>query len=122
MRFTLSSFTVAAILFLAGFVSSAGTYEFLKTYFFTPPQVTIQGVLKFQAQTDIDPTASGNPPNGYFVESTASERFYVEGISVSQYVGSLIFIRGTLAAECGSDGFPCYPKLVAISITQSSEP
>lgn len=117
MNRTLSLLSTAVIFFIAGLLSCVGAYWWLKTYLFPPSTVEVQGVLKFQAKSD--PSASANPPNGYFVESSATDRFYVEGNLAKPYVGSLVLIKGTLSTECGPDGYPCYPKLVAKSVVQA---
>lgn len=115
MNRTVSLLITAISFLIAGWLSCGGIDWLLSAYFFPPVKVQVRGVLKFQAKPS-DPSASGNPPNGYFVESTAIERFYVEGNLVKPYVGSLILIRGTLSTECGLDGYPCYPKLVKTSV------
>lgn len=68
-----------------------------------------------------DPSASANPPNGYYVESSVTERFYVEGEQVKPYVGSSVFIQGTLSTTCGPSGYPCYPKLLASEVRAGSQ-
>ena len=120
MNRTASLFLTATLSFIVGLLSYAGGSEWLRTYLL-PGTITVRGVLKFQAQID-SPGASGNPPNGYFVESTAIERFYVEGDLIEPYVGSPVLIQGeVLSILCGPDTFPCYPKLLVKSVTQVSE-
>lgn len=105
--------------FVAGLLSGAGGYWFVRSYLFPPATIQIRGVLKFQAKPS-DPSASANPPNGYFVESSATDRFYVAGdLVIPSYVGSLVQIKGTLSTECGPDGYPCYPKLITTSVIQA---
>lgn len=116
MNRTASLFLTATTFFLAGLLSYAGAQSYLRTYL--SGTIVVRGVLKFQARI-VDPGASGNPPNGYFVESTAIDRFYVEGDLMKSYVGSRVLLQGkTLSTVCGPDDFPCYPKLFVKSVTQ----
>jgi hypothetical protein len=120
MNRTVSLFLTATLFFIAGCLSYAGGSWWLRTYLLPPGTLAVRGVLQFQAQVD-DPSASANPPNGYFVESTAINRFYVEGDLIQPYVGSLVLLQGkTLSTVCGADTFPCYPKLLVKSVTQVS--
>lgn len=115
MNRTASLFLTATIFFIAGLLSYAGTQWYLRTYL--SGTITVRGVLKFQAQI-VDPGASGNLPNGYFVESTAIDRVYVEGDLIKPFVGSLVLLQGeTLSTVCGPDTFPCYTKLLITSVT-----
>ncbi|MBI4783986.1 MAG: hypothetical protein HY785_22095 [Oscillatoriophycideae cyanobacterium NC_groundwater_1537_Pr4_S-0.65um_50_18] len=121
MNRTAPLFLTAALSFIAGLLSYAAGSWWLRTSLLPPGTITVRGVLKFQAQID-DLSTSGNPPNGYFVESNAIERFYVEGDLIEPYVGSSVFIQGeVLSTLCGPDTFPCYPKLHVKSVTQVSE-
>lgn len=115
MNRTISPLFASVVAFVLGLLSAVGAY-YLKTYLFPPATITVRGVLKYQAQP-VDPGASGNPPNGYFVESSAIDRFYIEDNWAKPYVGSPVLIQGTLSTVCGPDNFPCYPKLVPKSIT-----
>ncbi|HEY9646831.1 MAG TPA: hypothetical protein V6C88_10695 [Chroococcidiopsis sp.] len=101
--------------FVAGVIVSLGAFWVVQAYVMPPTVLEVRGVVQFQAQPP-DPTATGNPPNGYFVESTAVDRFYLEGDLLEPYVGARVLIRGTVATVCGSETYPCYPKLLAQSI------
>lgn len=101
--------------FIAGVLVSLGAYWAVRAYVMPPTILEVRGVLQFQAQPP-SPSATGNPPNGYFVESTAVDRFYLEGDLLEPYVGSLVLISGTVATVCGPDTHPCYPKLLAQSV------
>ena len=115
MNRTVSLLLTSIVSFILGLFSAGGAYWFLKTYLLPPGTITVRGVLQ-QAQPG-DPSASGNPPDGYYVESSASDRFYVEESLAKPYVGSHILIQGTLSTVCGPDNFPCYPQIVPKSIT-----
>lgn len=93
MNRTASFFLTATIFFLAGLLSYAGSQWYFRAYL--SGTITVQGVLKFQAQM-VDPSASGNPPNGYFVESTAIGRVYVEGNLIKPFVGFSVLPQGKM--------------------------
>lgn len=114
MNRTVSLLIIAATFFVGGVLSCIGANWIFRVYLSPPATIYVRGILKFQSSND--PTASANPPNGYFVESTATDRFYVEG--VKPYVGSLIQLTGTLTTVCGPDGYPCYPKLQTQAVVQ----
>jgi hypothetical protein len=116
MNRTVSLLAIAATFFIGGVFSCIGADWLFKVYLFPPITIHVQGVLKFQSSND--PTASANPPNGYFVESMATDRFYVEGDLVKPYVGSRIQLTGILSTVCGPDGYPCYPQLKTTSVVQ----
>jgi hypothetical protein len=116
MNRTVSLLVIAATFFVGGVLSCIGVDWLFKVYLFPPVTIRVRGVLKVQSSND--PTASANPPNGYFVESSATDRFYVEGDLVKPYVGSLIQLTGILSTVCGPDGYPCYPKLQTKSVFQ----
>ncbi|MBW4582413.1 MAG: hypothetical protein KME42_22825 [Tildeniella nuda ZEHNDER 1965/U140] len=117
MNRTGSLVLTATIFFLAGLLSYAGGQWYLKTYLLPPGTITVRGVLKFQTHNS-DIGNSGHPPYGYFVESTAIDRFYIEGDLMKSYVGSSVVLQGkTLSTVCGPDMFPCYPKLLVKSVT-----
>ncbi len=119
MNRTASLVLTATIFFLAGLLSYAGAQWYLSTYF--SGTITVRGVLKFQAHNS-DIGGSGHPPYGYFVESTALDRIYVEGDSIKPSVGSSVLLQGkTLSTVCGRDGFPCYPNLLVKSVTPVPE-
>lgn len=120
MNRTVSSTMAICISFIAGLLVCMGAYWFVQAYLFPPASLEVLGVLQLQTQPS-SPSATGNPPNGYFVESTATDRFYLEGDLVKPYVGSLVLIKGTISTVCGADAYPCYPKLLAKSVTQVSE-
>lgn len=119
MNRAVSSLAVC-ISFIAGLLVCLGTYWLAQVYLFPPAILEVRGILRFQAQPS-DPTATGNPPNGYFVESTATDRFYLEGDLIKPYVNSPVLVQGTISTVCGSDTYPCYPKLLAKSVTQVPE-
>jgi len=84
---------------------------------FEPVQVS--GLLQVQIRP-ADPGATGNPPNGYFIEATAIGRVYLEPVDVKQYVGIKVVARGRLSrATCGNDGQSCYPVIAATSILEA---
>jgi hypothetical protein len=109
---------IAVSFFIAGVLSCISTYWFVKTYLLPPTAIEIRGVLKLQTEPS-DPSATSNPPNGYFVESTATDRFYVTGDLVKPYVGSLVLIKGTLSTVCSPDLHPCYPELQVKQVIQA---
>lgn len=117
MNRAVSSLVAVCVSFIAGVLVCMGASWFVQAYVFPPATLNVRGVLKLQSQP-YDPSLSGLPPNGYFVESTAIERFYLEGDLIKPYVGSLVLIQGTISTVCGPDTFPCYPKLLAKSVTQ----
>lgn len=121
MNRTVASLLLFCISFIAGLLVAVGAYRFVQTRLFPPATLEVLGVLQFQAQP-ADLSASGNPPNGYYVESTAVDRFYLEGEQLESYVGAPIFATGTIATVCGPDTFPCYPKLLVQSVTQTPGP
>lgn len=86
MRLTFSTVVAAAIIFVAGFASCAGSYWLLKKYVYKPKITEIFGVLQFQDKPK--PTNAtdslGYPPSSYFVKSTASNRFYVRNSLTKQ--------------------------------------
>lgn len=110
MNRTASSLIAIIVGFIAGMITSIGTSWLLKTYIFPPDKIYVRGMLKYQSH--FDPSASAAPPNGYFVESSATERFYVEGELVKPFTNTLVQISGTLSTICGPDGYPCFPKLI----------
>jgi hypothetical protein len=117
MNRTASLVLTAIIFFLAGLLTDAGVQWYLRTYF--AKTTIVQGVLKLQTQQIEDLGTSGNPPNGYFVESSAIDRFYVEGDLMKPYVGSLVSLQGeALSTICGPDAFPCYPKMRVKAVTK----
>lgn len=119
MNRTVSLLLISIVSFMLGLFSAVAVYWILKTYLFPPSTITVRGVLQHQAQP-VDLSASGNPPNGYYVESSAIDRFYVEESSAKLYVGSRVLIQGTLSTVCGPDNFPCYPQIVPKSITSTT--
>lgn len=101
----------AFIFFVMGGLSSVGSYWLARKYFFPADRVRAEGILKFQGESD--PSASANPPEGYFVESNAIERLYIVGLPKTS-IGSFVRIKGTLSTICGADGYPCYPQVILI--------
>ncbi len=119
MNRTASLVLTATIFFFAGLLSYAGAQWYLSTYL--ARTITVRGVLKFQAHNS-DLGGSGHPPYGYFVESTAVGRVYVEGDLIQSSVGSSVLLQGkTLSTVCGPDTFPCYPNLLVTSVTPVPE-
>lgn len=113
-----SAFVVtAAIAFAFGAISSAAGLWWLRHYLSRSAPVQVSGVLQVQSKP-ADPSASGNPPNGYFIEATAIGRVYLEHSSAKQYVGRRVVSSGRLSATCGNDGRPCYPEIAATSIRE----
>ena len=114
MNRTFYTVLAAIFWFAAGLCCFAGVNWLLNTYLNPPDEVTVRGTIEYQGS--FDPTASAVPPNGYFVQSTAAGRFYLEAASVKPYQGSFIQAVGTLSTICGPDGYPCYPKLEPKSV------
>lgn len=119
MNRAVSLLMAVCISFIAGLLICIGTYWFVRAYLFPPATLEVRGVLRFQSQPSA-PSATGNPPNGYFVESTAIDRFYLEGDLIKTYVGSLVLVKGTISTVCGPDTYPCYPNLLVKSVIQVS--
>jgi hypothetical protein len=101
----------ATLCFIGGLLCCAGVSWLFKTYIFPPETIQVQGILKFKGSND--PAVSADAPIGFFVESTATDRFYIEGDLLKPYVGSLVQITGPISTVCGPDGYPCYPSLLA---------
>ena len=74
----------------------------------------VSGVVQYHTP---DYTVSADAPEGYYVESTAIGRVYIEHKNVFSYVNKYVIARGYLEEICGNDGGSCFPLVDAQSIT-----
>ena len=109
MRHNLSLLIASAVSFAAGMAVVVGGGVLLGRLF-PDPNVQVQGILRYSEAPD--PNISVPPPEGYYVESTASERVYIGASdSAEQYLEQSIRAYGALTVICGPDGNPCFPKI-----------
>lgn len=84
---------------------------------FFASKISATGVVMLESYDD--PAwagASGLPPSGYYIESSATGRVYIEHSAVEHYLGRQIRATGRLETLCGPDGVNCYPVVRSAKI------
>lgn len=117
MRTALRLAITSIIAFLVGIVVGVGGMIYLQDFFAGTIRVT--GVVMYESNPDS--SASGLPPRGYYVESSATGRVYIEHSTAGSYLGQQIHATGRLGTLCGPGGFNCYPVVWPESIVQKPQ-
>lgn len=74
-------------------------------------KVTLVGSAERMVHTPDMAGASGLPPEGLYVTSSALGFVYFRCTNAAPAAGSTVRVRGTLDTICGPDTVPCYPRV-----------
>ena len=98
-----------SISFVLGIAIALGTIVFLEDFF--KQSVSIGGTLEKEEHSPLDASASGLPPEGFYIASR--DRFYIGAPRAKNIanLGQPIYARGTLGVVCGPGKGVCFPKL-----------
>lgn len=96
------TFLITALLF------TAGIFGFQYCSSFLEPRIKVSGVVRYHRA---DLTVSADPPEGYYVESSAIGRIYLQHNAMPGALTRSIDARGTLRGMCGNDKGACFPMI-----------
>lgn len=107
MKKTIVTITITTLVFVAGILA----HSYISNMQRGSHQVS--GVVKYYTP---DYTASGEAPEGYYVESSAIDKVYIEHQNIADYTDKHINARGYLKEICGNDFGSCFPLIDAQTI------
>ena len=76
-----------------------------------PSKVTLVGSAERLVHTPNMAGASGLPPEGLYVASSALDFVYFRCTDAAPAEGGTVRVRGTVDTVCGPDTIPCYPRV-----------
>lgn len=83
----------------------------LSTWLNIEPKISVRGIVLQEVHTPQMKAASALPPEGFYVESSSTERVYLTCTNISLQERLHIYSLATLSTLCGPDSLLCYPKV-----------